>query len=94
MKNKRLSYTLKVFVSVFILVFILLKVDLRQIMYELKNINLLIFLVSVFLLFFALYVQSLKWKVLLNPVAHKFKVTELYMYNLICVFYSIFLPGQ
>ena len=90
MKNKHFINILKIFISLSLLAYFFHKSDLNTILFYLKNFPLWIFLTATLLTIVSIYINSLKWQLLLKNQ----KVAILYKLNLISQYYTLILPGQ
>jgi uncharacterized protein (TIRG00374 family) len=84
------TFFLKLVFSFGLLGWFLWKTDLTQVLKVLSAIPLLTFLLVTGIYFFALFINTLKWKLLLQNYA----MSQLFSFTLIAQYYSLILPGQ
>jgi len=91
--KKYFIFIFKIFVSVSLVYFVFTKVSFRDITNTLANIKIFYFFIGLFLSIIALYISTFKWKLLLDHLGARQKISSLFILNLIGAFYSSFLPG-
>ncbi len=89
-KNKYLANTFKIAISITLLVYFLANCNLNVIFNYVKGISIWIFIEMIFLSIFAVFINSIKWNLLLK----KQRLFSLFKLNLISQFYTLILPGQ
>ena len=91
MKNiPSLKTILKISFAFLLIAWFLYKNDLSKITQSILSISIWIYLTSVFLIFLAVWLNSVKWFVILP----KYKIIKLFELNMIGQYYGLILPGQ
>jgi uncharacterized protein (TIRG00374 family) len=90
LKSRKPKLLLKILFSFSLLGWFLWQTDLTQVLKALSSIPLHVFVLVTCIYFFALFVTTLKWKLLLQNYA----MGQLFSLTLIAVYYSLILPGQ
>ena len=90
LKNKKARFFLKLVFSFGLLGWFFWQTDLAQVLKALSAIPLYTFVLVTGIYFFALFINTLKWKLLLQNYA----MGQLFSFTLIAVYYSLILPGQ
>ena len=84
---------LKLFFSFSIVYYFFSKIDVSLYFELLKGVNIFFFIIALLIFFAALFVFTLKWKILLKMMAIDYSYWLLFKINLISLFYAAFLPG-
>lgn len=91
--KKYFIFIFKIFVSVSLVYFVFTKVNFGDIAVTLSGVKITYFLIGLFLSIIALFINTFKWKLLLEHLGVHQKIKSLFILNLLGSFYSIFLPG-
>ena len=88
--NPSIKTILKLLFAFSLIAWFLYKNDLSKITQSILSISMWMYLTSVFLIFLAVWLNSVKWFVILP----KYKIIKLFESNMIGQFYGLILPGQ
>lgn len=88
--RKLLKFFLKAFVSLFFLILVIRKLDLNTIFFELKQINISMFVFATFLYLSTMIFSTLRWSYFIKT---KKSFKELFQLYLIGTFFNLFMPG-
>ena len=77
LKNKKVNLAVGIIFSAFFLYLAVKQVNFREFFISIKNVNIWIYLSSLFATFLAYYFRALRWKILLRPIG-EFKISELF----------------
>ncbi|MBI1975592.1 MAG: flippase-like domain-containing protein [Candidatus Vogelbacteria bacterium] len=91
--KKAVSVAVKVLVSALLIRFIFTRIDIGDVAETLAHMHAGYFALAVGLSFGAHFLSTLKWHVLLKPVAPPVSIGALFRLNLASAFYTMFLPG-
>jgi hypothetical protein len=90
MSNKSAEYLIKLFVTIILLSILLSRIKINLMFDSLNEIAISVLIGSIMINFLAVFVNSIKWKLLLWEIP----IIKLLKLNLISQYYSILFPGQ
>jgi len=90
----KLKFWIQVIISGFLLFYILYTIDLHEFYTNITSISPNIFFISIVLMVFAIFMNSLKWKTILSGLLIQIPILRLFQYNMISIFYGNILPSQ
>jgi glycosyltransferase 2 family protein len=91
--KKKYFFLLKILFSIALFFYIFNTINISVLFETLASANLSLYLVSLFFYFFALFLNTYKWKCLVEMMKFEFSYRKLLKLNLSSFFYALFLPG-
>ncbi|MBU0894319.1 MAG: flippase-like domain-containing protein [Nanoarchaeota archaeon] len=81
-------------IGILIFIYLLIKLDLSEIIQEIKNANLFLLFIALFFVFLVLITETLKWFVIARKQEIKIPFKDAFKINLITNFYSFITPSK
>ncbi len=88
-----IRFSLNIAISILILFVLFTKIPFGEVFTIVKGLNIPIFVLAIFLGFFSIFMNALRWQILLNYLGYNYKPEMIIRLSFITLFFNYYLPG-